>query len=77
MTQTLIQQPQDSELLIYNLDFNKSNITRALEITADYVAKFKLILTGGTAIDMALRSKEHLFTMTWHCLIMISYQMLI
>lgn len=50
-------QPNDPELLAYQLDFNKSTIERALDITAYYVSKYKLILTGGTAIDMALRSK--------------------
>ncbi len=51
------QQSEDPELLVYSLDFNKPVIERALEITAEYVAKHRLILTGGTAIDMALRSK--------------------
>lgn len=50
-------QPNDPELLAYQLDFNKSTIERALDITANYVSKYKLILTGGSAIDMALRSK--------------------
>ncbi len=45
------------ELLIYKLDFNNSIIEKALSITANYVAEHKLILTGGTAIDMVLRSK--------------------
>ena len=56
MTQTLIQQPQDSELLIYNLDFNKSNITRALEITADYVSK----LTAAGAITPNEETENYL-----------------
>lgn len=47
----------DPELLMYQLDFNRPTIERALAITAEYVATHKLILTGGTAIDMALRSK--------------------
>ncbi len=50
-------QPDDPELLLYHLDFNRSTIEQALAITAEYVAQHKLILTGGTAIDMALRSK--------------------
>lgn len=50
-------QPNDPELLAYQLDFNKSTIERALDITANYVSKYKLILTGGSAIDMALRAK--------------------
>lgn len=50
-------QSSDPELLLYELDFNRPTIERALNITADYVAQYKLILTGGTAIDMALRSK--------------------
>lgn len=57
MNNTLDQQTTDPELLIYHLDFNRSVIEQALDITADYVATHKLILTGGTAIDMALRSK--------------------
>ncbi len=52
-----LKQSDDSELLLYSLDFNKPTIERALEITAEYVSKYRLILTGGTAIDMALRSK--------------------
>lgn len=50
-------QATDPELLLYDLNFNRPTIERALDITAEYVAKHKLILTGGTAIDMALRSK--------------------
>lgn len=50
-------QSTDPELLVYELDFNKPVVEQALAITADYVAKHRLILTGGTAIDMALRSK--------------------
>lgn len=50
-------QTTDPELLLYELNFNRPTIERALDITADYVAQYKLILTGGTAIDMALRSK--------------------
>lgn len=50
-------QSEDPELLLYSLDFNKPTIERALDITAEYVSKHRLILTGGTAIDMALRSK--------------------
>jgi hypothetical protein len=57
MTNTIDEQPTDPELLLYHLDFNRSTIERALDITAEYVATHKLILTGGTAIDMALRSK--------------------
>lgn len=52
-----LKQSDDPELLLYSLDFNKPTIERALDITAEYVAKHRLILTGGTAIDMALRSK--------------------
>lgn len=51
------EQSDDPELLVYSLDFNKPLIEKALEITAEYVSKHRLILTGGTAIDMALRSK--------------------
>ncbi len=51
------KQSEDPELLLYSLDFNKPTIERALDITAEYVSKHRLILTGGTAIDMALRSK--------------------
>lgn len=47
----------DPEILLYQLEFNKSQLESALQITADYVSKHKLILTGGTAIDLALRSK--------------------
>jgi hypothetical protein len=52
-----MHQVADPELLLYELNFNRPTIERALDITADYVAQYKLILTGGTAIDMALRSK--------------------
>lgn len=52
-----IIQAIDPDLLLYHLDFNRPTIERALDITANYVSTHKLILTGGTAIDMALRSK--------------------
>ena len=50
-------QPQDPELLLYSLDFYRPQIEAALQITAEYVSANKLILTGGTAIDLALRLK--------------------
>lgn len=53
----IYEQINDPDLLLYKLDFNHTIIEKALEITAEYVAQHKLILTGGTAIDMALRSK--------------------
>lgn len=49
-------QPQDPELLLYSLNFYRPQIEAALQITAEYVSTNKLILTGGTAIDMALRT---------------------
>jgi hypothetical protein len=47
----------DSDLIIYNHNFYKQSIEKALNITEQYVIKHKLILTGGTAIDLALRTK--------------------
>ena len=51
------QQINDLESLAYLLDFNHDSIEKALHKTAEYVSKHKLMLTGGTAIDMALRAK--------------------
>lgn len=50
-------QIQDVDALMYTLDFNHDSIEKALHKTAEYVSKHKLLLTGGTAIDMALRTK--------------------
>ncbi len=55
-------QPQDPELLLYSLNFYKPQIEAALQVTAEYVSANKLILTGGTAIDMALRTiGQHIY----------------
>ena len=48
---------EDPDLIIYNHNFYKPSIEKALNITEQYVIKNKLILTGGTAIDLALRTK--------------------
>ncbi len=45
------------DIILYNHDYYKPTISKALDITRDYVIKHKLILTGGTAIDLALRTK--------------------
>ena len=45
------------DIILYNHDYYKPSISKALDITRDYVIKYKLILTGGTAIDLALRTK--------------------
>lgn len=47
----------DPDIVLYQLSHYKPLIDRAIKITEDYVSKHKLILTGGMAIDQALRLK--------------------
>ncbi len=48
---------EDPEILSYKLNFYKPLLDKAITITERYVSKHKLILTGGMAIDLALRAK--------------------
>ena len=48
---------EDPKIVLYKLNHYKPLIDKALNITAEYVSKHKLILTGGMAIDLALRAK--------------------
>lgn len=48
---------EDPEILSYRLNFYKPLLDKAIKLTDAYVSKHKLILTGGMAIDLALRSK--------------------
>ena len=43
------------EYILYNHNFIKSEIERALNIVKDYIIKHKLLIVGGTAIDYALK----------------------
>lgn len=47
----------DPDLVLYQSNFYKPLIDKANKLTEEYVAKHKLILTGGMAIDIALRAK--------------------
>lgn len=47
----------DPDIITYQLNYFKPLIDRAIKITEDYVSQHKLILTGGMAIDLALRQK--------------------
>ena len=46
---------QDPDTILYQLNHYKPLIDKANKITEEYVSKHKLILTGGMAIDLALR----------------------
>lgn len=48
---------QDPDVITYQLNFYKPLIDKANRLTEEYVSKHKLILTGGMAIDLALREK--------------------
>jgi Poly(A) polymerase catalytic subunit len=48
---------EDPEILSYRLNFYKPLLDKAIKLTDEYVSKHKLILTGGMAIDLALRIK--------------------
>lgn len=48
---------QDPDIVLYQLNYYKPLIDRAIKLTEEYVSKHKLILTGGMAIDLALRLK--------------------
>ena len=47
----------DSDIILHQLNHYKSSVDRAIKITEQYVSEHKLILTGGMAIDLALRAK--------------------
>lgn len=47
----------DPDIIMYQLNYYKPLIDRAMKLTEDYVSKHKLVLTGGMAIDLALRMK--------------------
>ncbi len=48
---------QDPDIVLYQHDHFKPLVDRAIKLTEEYVSKHKLILTGGMAIDLALRAK--------------------
>ena len=47
----------DPEIVLYQHSYYKPQIDRAIALTEKYVSEHKLILTGGMAIDLALREK--------------------
>lgn len=49
---------QDPDNIIYSLNHYKPLIDKAIKLTEQYVSEHKLILTGGMAIDLALREKN-------------------
>ena len=48
---------KDPDLILYQLNYYKPLIDRAINLTRAYVSTHKLILTGGMSIDLALRAK--------------------
>lgn len=53
----------DPDVVLYQSNFYKPLIDKANKLTEAYVAKHKLILTGGMAIDIALRAKgSHIYS---------------
>lgn len=48
---------QDPDTVLYQLNYYKHLIDKAMAMTEQYVSEHKLILTGGMAIDIALRAK--------------------
>ena len=48
---------QDPEIILYQLNHYKPLIDKAIKLTYEYVSNNKLVLTGGMAIDIALRAK--------------------
>lgn len=48
----------EPEVILHQLDFFKPLVDRAIRITESYIAEHKLLLTGGKAIDLALRLKD-------------------
>ena len=47
----------DPEIILYQHNYFKPTLDKAIQITEKYVSDHKLILTGGMAIDLALRLK--------------------
>ncbi len=47
----------DADSVLYQLNYYKPLIDRAIQLTENYVSSHKLVLTGGMAIDLALRVK--------------------
>ena len=48
----------DPEVILFNHNFQKDTLDKALDYVKDYIKKHKLILVGGQAIDYALRKKK-------------------
>jgi hypothetical protein len=47
----------DYETIVYDRDFQKDNMIKTLDIVKGYIQRKGLVLVGGMAIDIALRSK--------------------
>jgi hypothetical protein len=45
----------DAEFILYNNNFMKDKLQKALNIVRDYIIEHNLIIVGGTAIDLSLR----------------------
>jgi Poly(A) polymerase catalytic subunit len=54
-----IRQPEKYECLIFNRDIQKDQLIVALDEVRKYIVEKKLILTGGMAIDLAVRKKGY------------------
>lgn len=46
------------EYILYNYNYFKNDINKAINIVKDYIIKNQLVIVGGTAIDYALRLKN-------------------
>jgi len=46
------------DILMYQLNYYKPQLDKAIKLTEQYVHDHKLMLTGGMAIDLALRAKK-------------------
>lgn len=49
---------EDPDIVIYQSNLYKPIIDKAIALTENYVSENKLVLTGGMAIDLALRTKD-------------------
>ena len=52
-----IKPKEEYEYLVFQKNIQKNNLVKALDIVKQYIIDKKLILTGGMAIDLALKKK--------------------
>ena len=56
-----IKDSENYKLIILQRNINRKQIEKALDTVKKYINKNKLILTGGMAIDLALKEKLQLY----------------